>query len=487
MGARQGAAITEPEFEYNIFTNAGALKKYIRLRNSDAGQPSNPVPTESACLDLLQFGRIIGPDALNPADTPNWHNINVPGGGAGWVNLNAAGIFKFSDADFPHWKHWTFINETVGDDSRCDDRYLRNLIDGDGDGQLSETEANPINFSQSALAQFAKIVARFPTEWNAADLITRWSWLKTTSPENPNPLNDVNFARFLDHARSLCFWDASLGITSVHWHLPPKATIDHCKKCAWLSAFELAQCIPRQCILGATSWNSANTRATNHRIGLNKMLRKYGLATDTRIIHMLAQIFIETGLLRLVVEGGSGAGHAYAAFFGRGFMQLTWPRNFENYGNYRALPNHTGTYADARITATSTHIWDSGSPAQVWSPRYDPDLVGTNMYAAADSGGFYWVSKTFRGTSNINRAADIGLETNVVGFISWLVNGGGNGYNDRQEYARYLHNLLHDEPLRSGRENWTFQRLGRSITSSFPPGTNTATANVNINYATQRP
>ncbi|KXU83381.1 hypothetical protein CI15_30305 [Paraburkholderia monticola] len=36
----------------------------------------------------------------------------------------------------------------------------------------------------------------------------------------------------------------------------------------------------------------------------------------------------------------------------------------------------------------------------------------------------YWLAKSFRGTYNINRAADLGASPALVGFISWLINGG---------------------------------------------------------------
>lgn len=59
---------------------------------------------------MLRFGRVIGPDALNPANVLHWRRIHHPGG-TGWVNLNAANVTKFSDADFPHWMGWSLVDD----------------------------------------------------------------------------------------------------------------------------------------------------------------------------------------------------------------------------------------------------------------------------------------------------------------------------------------------------------------------------------------
>ena len=42
------------------------------------------------------------------------------------------------------------------------------------------------------------------------------------------------------------------------------------------------------------------------------------------------------------------------------------------------------------------------------------------------------------GTTNILRLADEGISSSSVGKMSVLVNGGGNGYLDRQQYAAVL-------------------------------------------------
>lgn len=143
----------------------------------------------------------------------------------------------------------------------------------------------------------------------------------------------------------------------------------------------------------------------------------------------------------------------YTSFYGRGIMQLTWAGNYKIYGEYRALRNHTDPYverltpASPRITATSKHYSfnpDDGGQQFVWSPRYDPDIIGENAYAACDSGGFYWVSKPFSEGININRVSDREYDASNIHLVNRLVNGGSNGYYERMAYSAYILRTLTD-------------------------------------------
>ena len=138
-------------------------------------------------------------------------------------------------------------------------------------------------------------------------------------------------------------------------------------------------------------------------------------------------------------------------------MQLTWVGNYRDYGQYRstlALSNNNNIYTERltpqnpRITQTSIH-W-TGNPsdggAQLrWCPRYDPNLIATDPFNACDSGAFYWVSKHHSGAININRVCDREFSPATVGRVSVLVNGGGNGYYERQAYSAFIHRRLSED------------------------------------------
>jgi hypothetical protein len=181
-------------------------------------------------------------------------------------------------------------------------------------------------------------------------------------------------------------------------------------------------------------------------------------------------IFSATEPSRLVVDMGqkcvmsvkdyfkghlaSGMPLYYGPFYGRGIMQLTWAGNFEAYGKYRIIPdNNDGSYIERlpgaahRITAKSHH--DSPNPndggqLMLWFPRCDPDIIVENAEYSCDSGGFYWVSKSFSQGVNISRVADKDCSAADIGLINRLVNGGGNGYHERQAYSVYILKILGD-------------------------------------------
>ena len=122
----------EADGEYNIYTKAKAIS---------AAYPSTARPAPSAVYELIRFGRIIGPDALTPADVPNWRKIRYSGTEEGWVNLNASGIHQFSDADMPQWADWSLVDDNADGDSRCDSPAIKAMLDTDSDGIVKVAEA----------------------------------------------------------------------------------------------------------------------------------------------------------------------------------------------------------------------------------------------------------------------------------------------------------------------------------------------------------
>lgn len=483
-GVQVGTTLQEDDFEYNLY------KKAMDLHTQ----------CPSAAFELLRFGRVLGPDVLAPADTPHWRQVCYPGG-QGLVNLAPAIIHKFSDADFPHWRGWTLVDDTADLDSRMDAPAIRAWLDTDHNGTVTPDEARSQLATVAVQAKLKGVICKTPSEWNAATIDARWGWLKTVTEEHPEKLGDEDFETLKKHITKLCFWEqANLGIDSNHWHFDPREFIRHFRKCGWLSARDLALCVPRYPTYtqtgtvrtavsvgpGSISYANAIARTRTHLLPLNQMMRKYGLsASRLRQSHFLAQIMLETDKWQALYEYGHGAANAalpmtqyYSAFYGRGIMQLTWAGNYESYGTYRAFPNNTEGYADHRITATSNHYWgdpttrdahghitglDASKPARRWATRYDPDLIYQVPYNACDSGGHYWVSKHHSGHIDINRVADGGFTPEAIGRVSVLVNGGGNGYFERQAYAQYA-----------------FGRLGDAVTVGIVVRFHTARNNVQI-------
>lgn len=467
--------LREPDAEYEILARAAAIAK------SHEDSHMSTSPTVSALYELLRFGRTIGPDTLTPPTIPHWRRVNHPNG-VGWVNLNAKGISKFSDADFPEWKGWRLISDDTDQDSRCNSTALTNIVKQCNTAKNSERIELEKQLSllevQNALSG---VIAKFPSEWNRDTIDERWGWLQK---DKDYGLAGADWLAFREHISALAVPAGSLPeeLRTAHWHFHPRRFIAHARNCSWLSTAEMAQTLPKHLFYSENgsprtavtdpkqilTRAEANTRLARHSIALNQCIRKYVGPDKQRSAIFLAQVILETAQwrdlgknCRLMHEWYFGeyspknpATQYYSAFYGRGIMQLTWAGNYKAYGEFRALPNHTGRYVERlnsispRITADSHHY--DANPADrgkliTWSPRFDPDLIAEDPYAACDSGGYYWVSKHFSGHSNINRACDQEFTPATVGLVNRLVNGGGNGYYERQAYAAYLMRLLTED------------------------------------------
>lgn len=470
------AAIRDANAEYELLIRATAIH--------DAYPAAGPRPTISAAYDLLRFGRTIGPDALTPPATPHWRRANYPGG-SGWVNLNAAGVFKFSDADFPHWRGWKLIDDDTDDNSRCDSALLIARIEdaAAADGKLTRAELEARMALPAVREALSRTVCKFPSEWNRDTIAARWGWIRT-DPEFG--LSGEDWTLFEQHVSALTVPSGELPapLRAAHWHFHPRQFISHLRQCSWLGEAEMALTLPKHMFYtaagnprtaittaGATytlTRQTATARLATHRVPLNVCIRRYIGCSRQRVAIFLAQVILETAqwrsagnMCRLMHEWYYGQYSAanpatahYTAFYGRGIMQLTWAGNYKAYGEFRALPNHAGAYverltpAHPRITATSRHYLanpNDGGTLITWSPRYDPDFIGENAHSACDSGGHYWVNKSFAGHSNINRACDAAFTPTSVGLVNRLVNGGGNGYYERQAYAAYLMRYLTED------------------------------------------
>ena len=477
-GSTVGGTLSEAGAEYGLYTSATSISN---------AYPAGARPAASAVYELLRFGRVVGPDALNPGNVPHWRKVNHPGG-EGWVNLNAANVRKFSDADFPHWKGWALVDDSADRDSRCDSALIRSWLDVNGDGRVAPTEATTRLGDERISSKLAHAVCKIPTDWDAASVDARWGWLRTITDENPQAFTTSRFEEFQRHMNALAFWPGGTGLDAAHWHWHPREFVRHFRRCGWLSLNELTQLLPRlhgaANALAAIPWATAQARFAPYATDLNKVLRKYLILGATRQIHFLAQTYIETAMWRVMEEIGRAHQQRrrdgtlywpapmmqyYGPFYGRGIMQLTWASNYSEYGAYRNFPAvpASHTYTDARITHTSMHYWGDPSDGRAprrWFPEFDPGHIADNTYSACDSGGHYWVSKSIGGGNrNINRVADQGVTTQAIGRASVLANGGGYGYAERQAYAPYIQRFLADDTAAGTTSSFTVTRGQRNL------------------------
>lgn len=419
-GILQGAA-EKSESSYELYNTA--VKNY----------PGCP----SAGFEMLRFGRVLGPDAPAQSDLyngrlPHIRRVRLSDGSIFFVDLNAAGVRVYSDADFPHWQGWTFIDDDLDGNRRCDSGTLLNLIEplkptphplpqvtgviGDAIHKVA-TGAHALMQYQDRLARAtAKIrtaqvskmlrrcVVKIPTEWSRDDFDQRWSWLKVDDPDQrpanvlrtSECLSDEAYGRLKRHHLALAFWEEAQGkglaLDRVHYHFHPLQFIEEFKKCGWLSAKEMVQMLPA-IGLGLTYEDALSiitvgqhrqdkyvVPAGMHR-ALNLIRRKYYLETPIRTAHFWGQIVQETDGFQSVREYASGAAYEYKPgtgntedgdgprFRGRGVIQLTGRAHYGRYEKYRRR--------------NVTH-----EPHQL--------LLEEDAYSACDASGFYWIAERTR-------------------------------------------------------------------------------------------
>jgi hypothetical protein len=72
--------------------------------------------------------------------------------------------------------------------------------------------------------------------------------------------------------------------------------------------------------------------------------------------------------------------------------------------------------------------------------------------------------------NNINRVCDLEFTPERIGRVSTLVNGGGNGYMERQAYASFAYRYFSD-----------------SLENTISNAINTPRGQITINYSVSRP
>lgn len=312
-GQEIGTHAEESEYAYKLYDKA---KQYY---------PQSP----SAGYELLRFGRVLGPDNLQPTNAAHWRQIKFPGktgeeSRTGWVNLNSDSVTKFSDADFPQWQGWHLVDDDTDTDSHCQSDIVKGILGlgtgtvehGDSDAvsiansagyltlseeqkqDLSERYTNERQISMSRLRSddtqqlLKRLVCKFPTEWTADDFDTRYGWLLKVADGGPMP--HEQYEKIKKHQKELAFWEQAniSGIENKHWHFPPVEFIRVFRRCGWLSNEELANVLKPSDALG-------RQRAAGLRVQMNKMLSKYLISSSKlRMAHFFSQVGIETGWWR---------------------------------------------------------------------------------------------------------------------------------------------------------------------------------------------
>ena len=442
-GTRLGGLPAEAEAEYDLYEQANQRHNALPAAQQATSSPSG-------WYELLRFGRNIGhgvgandTDPL-PATAAHWRRVPGPDGRGVWADLNAAGSFKFSDADFLPVMGWNCINDdTTPNDQRCDSEHLKELIrdpDPANTRRMETTELARRLSNVQVREKLRRTICKFPSEWNRDTAGARYGFAEELMAFADDP---QAFPRLQAHLNALSFAALPANYLAADWRFHPREFVRQMRKCGWLSAPELTSCMPRHSPAGLVPVATARARIATWGVSINQMARKFLLDSRLRMTHLLAQIWTETGYLRLTREAGADDAR-YAPYIGRGLIQITWQDKYEDYNAF------------AKITSSG-------------DANFNLELIATDRYHAGNSSGFYWVSKDFKEprdarTSNLSRLADAGSDTNSIGKLCLWINGGGNHYDHRHIHFYFIYRLLNDAALTPAVdyptvEHLTFRRM----------------------------
>ncbi|MDM0045548.1 hypothetical protein QTH91_13730 [Variovorax dokdonensis] len=456
-GTLIGKSLAEPDFEYNLYTEANKRHNSLDTANQISSSPSG-------WYELLRFGRNLGPDNL-PRNAAHWRQIPTAGGTV-WADLNADNTFKFSDADFPAFKGWQFFDDdTSQEDQRCDSVELKRVIRDPkaAPESIRARVALTKRLSNTDVREKLKrAICKFPTEWDRSTIAQRYGWLKVDEEfkvEQGKPWDD-----FSAHCEAISFERLPQEYKDAIWHIHPRTFISHMRNCPWLSAFELKTIYP----------NVKKDSSIEFLAPLNSGMRKYGINTPLRKTLFLGQGAVEASELNRMAEGGNTRG-SYTR------ETTTWYDNpdehyFDGYahrnGNIdtrdhikfrgRGLKQLTGRYNYAYYWVFRGWLSLSDFDDRWWSPPVgsrrapvivNPQFISVDLHSTIDAGGWYWEATPIRGTgknglgrsrSTINVIDGTPYSHALVEMVTRLINGGTIGLPSRLAACDRAFKLLGD-------------------------------------------
>ncbi|WP_288408730.1 hypothetical protein [uncultured Herbaspirillum sp.] len=225
--------------------------------------------------------------------------------------------------------------------SRCDIDALRKMLDEDGDGITTRSEAENRLKDAEVQRTMRGMVCKFPTEWQRSGIAERWNWLTQEGPDRETSatpsLNDstylsqADFPEFQRYVEALAFWELAAldDIGSAHWHFHPRKFIEHFRKCGWLSIEEMKHIYADKESVYKDVGQSGDTVKEKFRLGLNLVFRKYLLNTPVRMAHFFGQaaqesfLFMATREVAINVSNAIRENHISAQGEERGYLQIT--------------------------------------------------------------------------------------------------------------------------------------------------------------------
>lgn len=388
------------------------------------------------------------------------------------------------------WKElgFTTIEETNDDaDGYVDPEKIEsplfqdifNRIDnqsGTGDGVLTGEEIKQALQSDKDLrSDLFKMIAGHPSEWHQTTQQNIKNRFDKENVENTDEVykkaNQFEIDRFLK-----CEFVSQVdGLPQKLWHLNPMIPLQQNKKsCYCNSDFTVddmkgiiillreMEGVNDSHIFNASNCNIPESEKTYEKFTaqINRIFRVYNINTCIRKLHFIAQAYHETARFTTLRENDNAShtylsGKDYFPYYGRGLLQITWRSTYQHYYNFSGndvVSNYS--LVDSKIDIAfdiSGWYWSQGKvlsnshPGNWGPPR---SLSGSVGRAVKSENALipkrivrYGESNQEFGVLDLNLLADL----DCTDTISWIVNGGGNGFIERRQYVNKIKEIINYE------------------------------------------
>lgn len=330
----------------------------------------------------------------------------------GWIREDDPSIAKASAFDWPG-----FIIVKEDGDQASDPlidyaklsplfKTIVNQIDTDSNkDEISEPEIQAALKNARLSGKLSRIICLNPSEWWTDSAMNQWQRVF-------DRIGEPNTTRLRTRIQNLCWWsDVASKVSGFpsapkvyHWN--PVAFVEQMKRMrSGITFDELKR------ITGAT-----NANINKHLNGINRALKECDIDSELKVAHFLAQVIHESGGFDATAEDVSeeAAEDVYGGFKGRGLIHVTYEENYKKYGEF-AGEDVTSSLANKQKLESDPH--------------------------AAKSAGWFWSHHV-----KLNDDA----EANDFIYITYKVNGGFNGYDDRLKWLlKGVADLCQDESIRT--------------------------------------
>jgi hydroxyethylthiazole kinase len=140
-----------------------------------------PEASPSTIYEYLRYGRLISKSHNRelPAHAHIYQQITTPQG-LFWINIRDEKIKKYSDADFPHWLGWHFVDDDKTSDGLCHSAYIQQLLLPNG----QETKQKLVAAFSAKTNTLSRLICQFKSEWDGTKIDERYGWMKGELPQS---------------------------------------------------------------------------------------------------------------------------------------------------------------------------------------------------------------------------------------------------------------------------------------------------------------